>query len=208
MPEPANSKRKRRMMAKEHRRSERRSAARRRWAVRLIVVAAVVGGIAAAIVFAIGQSPRETTEVAATVSERYEVADEGADHVDEGTLISYRHTPPSSGRHYGRPSAYGVYASRVPEGAWVHNLEHGGIVLLFKCSDDCESKAAEIEPIYGGLPSGAFGEVKFVATPYQGAPTDYTLLAWGWQEDLDSLDPARIERFYRDRVDKGPENAP
>ena len=208
MPEPEMSKRDRRMMAKERRRSERRRAARRRWAVRLIVVAVVAGGIAAAIVFATGQTPSETAEVAETVSERYEVDDEGRVHVDAGAEISYRHTPPSSGPHYGRPANYGVYSSKVPEGAWVHNLEHGGIVLLFKCDGDCDSKAAEIESIYGGLPVGAFGEVKLIATPYQRAPTDYTLLAWGWQEDLESLDPARVERFYRDLVDKGPENAP
>jgi hypothetical protein len=172
------------------------------------VLAVVIGGIAAAIVFAIGQSPPETAEVAAAVSQRYSVDNEGANHVDEGTQINYKHTPPSSGPHYGRPAAYGVYPNRVPEGAWVHNLEHGAIVLLFKCSDDCESKAAEIESTYDGLPSGAFGAVKLVATPYESAPSDYTLLAWGWQEDLESLDSARIERFYRDLVDKGPENVP
>ena len=208
MPEPETSKRDRRIMAKERRRSEQRSASRRRMMVRLIVVAVVSAGIATAVYFAIDSGAPETVEVAAAVSERHRVDDEGRNHVDEGVQINYQHTPPSSGPHYGRPADYGVYASSVPAGAWVHNLEHGGIVLLFKCSGDCESKAAEIEPIYDGLPSGAFGEVKLVATPYQSAPSDYTLLAWGWQEDLVSLDQARIERFYRDLVDKGPEIAP
>ena len=208
MPEPKVSKRDRRKMARERRRSRQRSAARRRWLLRVIALGIVAGGIAAAITFAISQTPPETADVAQTVSQRYRVDDEGRDHVPQGAPITYNHTPPSSGPHYLVPSPYGVYASEVPVGAWVHNLEHGGIVLLFKCVDDCESKAAEIEPIYGELPSGAFGEVKLLAAPYKGAPSDYTLLAWGWQEDLDSLDSARVERFYRDLVDRGPENAP
>ena len=208
MPEPRLSKRDRRRMAKERRRAQRRSAARRKWLLRVIVLGVVAGGIAAAVTFAISQTPPETAEVAQTISQRYSVEDEGRDHVPAGTRISYKHTPPSSGPHYAATARYGVYSTEVPVGAWVHNLEHGAVVLLFKCDDDCETKAAEIEPIYDKLPSAAFGEVKLLAAPYDNAPTDYTLLAWGWQEDLNSLDPARVERFYRDLVDKGPENAP
>ncbi len=195
-------------MARERRGARRRSAARRKWLIRVIALGIAAGGIAAAITFAVSQTPPETADVAETVSRRYQVDDEGRDHVPQGTPITYDHTPPSSGPHYAVPAAYGVYSSEVPVGAWVHNLEHGGIVVLFKCADDCEAEAAEIEPIYRELPSGAFGEVKLLAAPYKDTPSDYTLLAWGWQEDLDSLDPARVERFYRDLVDQGPENAP
>ena len=84
MPEPETSKRDRRIMAKERRRGEQRSASRRRLMVRLIVVAVVSAGIATAVFFAIDQGAPETVEVAAAVSERYRVDDEGRNHVDEG----------------------------------------------------------------------------------------------------------------------------
>ena len=164
--------------------------------------------IAAVFTYALSRTPPESPAVAAVQSERYSVEDEGREHVQPGSQIAYRHYPPSSGPHYPARARYDVYAAPIPEGAWLHNLEHGAIVLLYRCTDDCEAKSREIREVYERIPVGAFGEVKLVAAPNDRGPTDYTLLAWGWQEDLESFDAARVERFYRDMVDKGPERAP
>lgn len=169
---------------------------------------ALLGIVATATVILVSRVPPESPAVKAAVSKRYSVPDEGANHVEQGSPITYKHYPPSSGPHYGAPAQYGVQAVPVPEGAWVHNLEHGAIVLLYKCAGDCEQKAKQIRDLYERLPVGAFGSVKLVAAPYERGPTAYTLLAWGWQEDLEVFDAGRIERFYRDRVDRGPESVP
>ena len=109
---------------------------------------------------------------------------------------------------FGRGQFAGMFDEPISEGSWLHNLEHGGIVLLFKCEDDCDARVNQTRDLFDELPDGNFGEVKLVATPYERAPTEFTLLAWGWQEDLDEFDTGRIERFYRDLVDRGPEAAP
>jgi hypothetical protein len=61
-----------------------------------------------------------------------EVPDEGAKHVTVAD-IPYQHIPPASGPHYDTPAQWEFNTSEVPEGTWVHNLEHGGLVLLYQC---------------------------------------------------------------------------
>lgn len=207
MAEAKPSKSQRRLLARGRQRAERKRRTLRRWMAIAVALAGALGLATWAVIAVVTRGSDEPPEVAAAVSQRYRVDDEGREHTTQGAPITYKHYPPSSGSHYPQPSAYGVFTEPVPEGAWVHNLEHGGIVVLFKCVADCEVKAGEIRPIYDRLPKGAFGEVKLLAAPYDRGLTDYTLLGWGWQEDLEMLDPARVERFYRDLLDKGPENA-
>ena len=178
------------------------------WVIVTLMFVALIAVVVVMVFSIFGEPEPESEAVRTTISERYRVPVEGASHVDQGSSIAYDHYPPSSGPHYGRRSIYRVFDEPVPEGAWVHNLEHGAIVLLFKCGEDCDTRVEQIRDIFNRLPDGAFGEVKMVASPYDRAPTEFTLLAWGWQEDLDEFDAGRIERFYRDLVDKGPEAAP
>jgi hypothetical protein len=58
---------------------------------------------------------------------------EGNAHVTD-PVIAYKNIPPASGPHYEQPAAYQFNTSEVPEGNWVHSLEHGAIVLLYQCS--------------------------------------------------------------------------
>jgi hypothetical protein len=61
------------------------------------------------------------------------VADnEGWGHVPAGTEVNYTHNPPGSGPHYGQWTRSGVYAEAIDRRNWVHNLEHGWLVLLYR----------------------------------------------------------------------------
>jgi hypothetical protein len=60
------------------------------------------------------------------------VPDEGAKHVTTAD-IPYQHIPPASGPHFDTPAPYEFNTAEVPEGNWVHSLEHGAIVLLYQC---------------------------------------------------------------------------
>lgn len=59
--------------------------------------------------------------------------DEGNAHVATSVQPAYQHIPPASGTHYEQPAAYQFNTTEVPEGHWVHSLEHGAIVLLYQC---------------------------------------------------------------------------
>lgn len=141
-----------------------------------------------------------------------EVANEGQGHVNVGDQLTFAHTPPSSGKHYPSAQPPGIYRQEIQEGYWVHSLEHGYIVAAVKCTTDCDAVFGQLETLYNGLPKSRFGNTKFVATPYTKPATDgdapITLLAWGYEQKLQSVDGAAITRFYNKFVDKGPEPVP
>src|SRR5256886_15074946 len=70
------------------------------------------------------------------------VADEGRNHIDPSTTPTYKFYPPASGPHY---SAQGIAPvdwqtiATLQEGQYIHNLEHGGIAILYDCPSgtDC-----------------------------------------------------------------------
>jgi hypothetical protein len=131
-------------------------------------------------------------------------------HLEEGAALPQRNRPPSSGPHYAARAPYGVSASPVPPGNWIHALEHGGIAVLFRCADEasCSAIAARVDAeVYRRARPGAFGEAKLVGTPYQEMDTPFAAVAWGRILRLETLDAERILAFYDRYLDRGPENA-
>jgi uncharacterized protein DUF3105 len=57
---------------------------------------------------------------------------EGWTHVPEGTPITFRHNPPTSGPHYPVWARYDEYVTLIARGYWVHNVERGATVLLYR----------------------------------------------------------------------------
>lgn len=58
------------------------------------------------------------------------VPNEGWVHVDDPTELVYDHNPPASGPHFAAWAGYDIHTEVVDRGNWVHNLEHGAVVLL------------------------------------------------------------------------------
>jgi hypothetical protein len=56
-------------------------------------------------------------------------------HVPVGSTIQWNSNPPSSGPHFPIWAAYQSYTAPVPRGYYVHDLEHGAVVLLSNCGD-------------------------------------------------------------------------
>jgi hypothetical protein len=130
-------------------------------------------------------------------------------HVAQGTVVPYRNRPPSSGDHYDQPAGYGVVQRDVPTGNWVHTLEHGGVVVLYRpdlCDQACQT---QLQDTYNSAPSSQLfpGTRKMLVTPYQDMDHAIAAVAWGWVDELDSFDKERILAFYRSHVDRGPEQA-
>lgn len=180
-------------------RRERRRRSIRRWAV----VGLVIAGVAAGLVYLTGVALPQVGEAAPL---------EGGVgvHLQEGAALPQRNRPPSSGPHYAARAAYGVSATPVAPGNWIHALEHGGIAVLFRCADEasCSAIAARVDAeVYRQARPGAFGEAKLVGTPYQEMDSPFAAVAWGRILRLDTLDADRILAFYDRYLDRGPENA-
>jgi cytoskeletal protein RodZ len=144
------------------------------------------------------------------------VADEGRTHVDPSTTPTYKSYPPASGPHY---SAQGIAPvnwqtiATLQEGQYIHNLEHGGIAILYDCPSGtaCTTLKNALENYVKNLApvEPTYGEVKVVLTPYsRGMQKKVALVAWDYIEFLDGYDQAEITRFYENHVNQGPEQIP
>jgi hypothetical protein len=58
------------------------------------------------------------------------VPNEGWTHVKEEAECVYQHNPPASGPHLSMWAGYKVHDEVVSRCNWVHNLEHGAVVML------------------------------------------------------------------------------
>lgn len=59
------------------------------------------------------------------------------EHVPTGTQIDWTHNPPASGPHFDFWAAWDRQYTALPRGHYVHNAEHGGIILLYNCDPAC-----------------------------------------------------------------------
>ncbi len=137
------------------------------------------------------------------------VPDEGYAHVPEGTPIEYQHYPPASGPHYPTWLLYGLYEREdISEGYWVHNLEHGAIVILYKCDQPCPDLIESLRDLLNSFPLTRWDNRKAVALPYSKMDVPLMAVAWNVQMPLDEFDAQALIGFYVRHVDQGPENVP
>lgn len=150
---------------------------------------------------------------------------EPANHVLSGQP-TYLTDPPTSGAHYNlrgqAPVPWGFYDQPYPPEDWLHNLEHGGVVILYQCPQpktkgarlintplSCPDSQTPVQEYISSVPIDAlFREVKIVATPYPVPGHRFAIVAWGWRLFMDSWDSRLAERFYEAHVDNGPERLP
>lgn len=136
------------------------------------------------------------------------IADEGRMHVAAFSSFTNQHYPPSSGPHYADSLKPGFYSTPVPEGRYIHNLEHGYIVVLFKRSVDNGLLAAQLRDLPASFPSSKYGAAKLIVAPYDDMPYPVVALAWDRELPLALADRSMLLRFYQEYVDRGPEDAP
>ena len=142
------------------------------------------------------------------------VPDEGTPtHIDPATTWPYKNYPPTSGPHYGQPDGPASWQTDAPmrEGTFLHNMEHGGIVIAYNCpsGSDCTTLKNQLHNYVQNLVPAdpQFNEYKMVMTPYaRGMTHRVALLAWHYIEFLDGYDQAAITKFYEAHVNQGPEH--
>ncbi|HEV1998182.1 MAG TPA: DUF3105 domain-containing protein [Candidatus Dormibacteraeota bacterium] len=193
-------------------------AERRRTNIIIAVFVVVILGGAGVLYFLVNPpqfGPRAALTTGKPVGSIQTIPDEGRGHAVRPTRVTYKHQPPSSGEHYSdqaAPRPWGNVQTELMPEEFVHNLEHGGIDLVYQCSgsgsgSDCDNKFQAAQALMDGLPKEpGFNEVKFLATPYQAMGPKAALLAWDHEWDFNgvpTLDDAKT--FYSQFIDKGPE---
>ncbi|HSS35812.1 MAG TPA: DUF3105 domain-containing protein [Patescibacteria group bacterium] len=144
--------------------------------------------------------------------------DMGRGHILPPESQRYANCPPASGIHYAPPGGpiiaryYGPDDATLPQG-WVHNLEHGGLVILYSCDqgacDDATQQALQAlfrdfpDSPQCGFPKGNIGPV---ITRFEDMKAPIAALLWGRVLFQDKLDTAQILEFFKTQAElKNPE---
>jgi len=188
----------------------------------LTVAAVAVVAIAAGFVFlgatspayACGQvfNPSPTPTVSPGSSTRLGFVEDYMGNTHQASPpFNYLFCPPASGNHFGNnPGVTGPIPPRVYKPSdnvgpqnWVHNLEHGGLVVLYTGDSPGASSAgqAAFKTFYDSFPPSPICKVpKGVLSPgiarFDQMAHPYAALVWGRVLYLDTWDPDVVLRFY------------
>jgi uncharacterized protein DUF3105 len=130
---------------------------------------------------------------------------EGQMHVEQGSVIEWMHDPPHSGPHYPTWETWDEHTEVVPRGNWVHNLEHGGIVLSYRCDGDCEPEVALLRDAMNQRP-----ELRILVTadPFLPGPERFAAISWTWVFRFDPPIVADLLCFADQHENHAPEDIP
>ena len=101
-------------------------------------------------------------------------------HVAIGTHVEYDSNPPSSGPHYPVWAAFQTWPTVLQREYYVHDMEHGAVVLLYKCDHAA-----------GGAAGGCADTV--------------AAAAWGWTYKAKCLDVPSLTDFAKAHYGQGTE---
>jgi len=143
-----------------------------------------------------GASPAATAapEPQPTQKLGFPTEDMGRGHVDTTTKVDYDFCPPASGKHYNvggqAPLARQFYpptTSLVP-GNWVHNLEHGYVVLLYRGVPTADVQQQLQDIMAQATPTTASattcGYSKVIAVRFDDMDPDVNFAAVAWDREL------------------------
>ncbi len=127
--------------------------------------------------------------------------DLGNDHIPTGQKGSYSSLPPTSGQHYEAPAApapWGIKTAFLPFEVTTHNLEHGGVVILYR--DLPAADLEQLQSLVRNLSSNGFR--KIILEPYpELKDAKLALTAWNWVLTLQGLDENSVVKFVRQHTD-------
>ena len=136
---------------------------------------------------------------------------EGQTHVPECSVVHYGTKPPSSGDHYGVWAAFKIYSNPIPEGYFVHDLEHGAIVFSYNCPSGCDADVSAASATLAALPPDPLcltegtARRRDVMTPDPHLDVPFAASAWGFTLRAKCFDPEVFRSFAERHYGQGPE---
>jgi hypothetical protein len=127
----------------------------------------------------------------------------------------YALCPPASGNHYNisglgpiQPRLYGP-DDKIEPMSWVHNLEHGGLVVLYKCvGDACEPAGQDrMREFYSTFPNSPIcnfprGNIGPVIARFDDMAWPYAAIVWGRVLPLQTFDAQQILEFFNTEAER------
>lgn len=149
------------------------------------------------------------------------MADMGRKHV--ASVQNSQGDLATSGDHYADWIKAGVYENPFEDGNLIHSLEHGYVVLSYKCKvksekldgteatesgeqdrdEQCEETKNQLVSIYEKK-----GKRKLIIVPRPQMSTKITLFSWNYLLHLNQFEEEKITQFIDTHRDQGPERTP
>lgn len=150
-------------------------------------------------------------ETECKVVETADIPVDGASHLPTCTPIAYATNPPSGGDHWAQWAKYQKYTTPVPREMYVHDLEHGAVVLLYRCQDACPDVVAALGEVFDAMTDsscpGPPGPVaRMVLAPDPDLDTPIAAAAWGATYTATCIDVASLKAFVKEHYAHGPED--
>lgn len=134
----------------------------------------------------------------------------GAAHVAPCSSLSFESSPPTSGTHFGSWADFGTYDAPVPWGFLVHSMEHGTVVIGYRCDDACPALVAELQAVIDAQPADVLcrgdDPARFILAPMPDLEWPIAVLAWERLYLATCMDRASMEAFIADAYAQAPEN--
>ncbi len=130
---------------------------------------------------------------------------ERAQHIPPPERILYTDQPPSHGSHRPQWAKWGRYEFLPPQ-RWLHNLEHGGVALLYHpCApreliDDLLAFARAVPEEEDG------GPFRWILTPAPDLPTAIAAVTWGRVYQAACFDESELQTFLEAGYRQAPED--
>ncbi|MFO0598556.1 MAG: DUF3105 domain-containing protein [Myxococcaceae bacterium] len=143
-----------------------------------------------------------------------EWASAGQQHVPTSSSPTWPSNPPASGPHFPVWAAFQEFSSPVPRGYWVHDLEHGAIVLLHRCDGldaaTCDGVKAALRQASASLSDDpkctAPIRVRTVITPDPLLTEPLVAVSWRFIYRAACVDQPSLEAFVKAHYAQAPED--
>jgi hypothetical protein len=147
-------------------------------------------------------APTASPKPSATPALGYVQPDMGHLHTGPGDKVTFTYCAPASGTHYNASSrgpiaarVYGPGDNVIPQG-WIHNLEHGGLVVLYQgdSAGATPEGQAQMRAFYQAFPPVT--DCGPVIARFDQMSSPFQALLWGRVLPLDTFDEAQITAFW------------
>ena len=147
----------------------------------------------------------EYTEIAGCeepVGEQF--CSEGSAHLPLEMELEWEANPPHSGPHWPMWATWGEHDSTLEREYWIHNLEHGGIVLSYRCAGGCEAEVDVLRAVMEMRP-----DLRILITPDPELPSDgFAAISWTWVHGFETPDLDELLCFVDQHENHAPEDVP
>ncbi|MBX4190806.1 DUF3105 domain-containing protein, partial [Candidatus Saccharibacteria bacterium] len=105
----------------------------------------------------------------------------------------------------GAPAPWGAYMIEIPDEVFLHNEEHGGVIITYKPNLP-KDQITKLQKLFTSPYSDPkFKPSKALVTPRSKNTKPIEMAAWTYTFSMESYDQTKLENFYNQRVGKSPE---